>query len=411
MGYTKTDCNERLENFKTYDYVSDHNYELFEEFIRYLQADSDISNTRIYKYQTGFKTLFKKFLDVNLDEAEKEDIRDVVAKIESSDYSEWSKYDFKVCIKKYYRTIHEHEFDRPDRVRRILDADFLESNGEPQNQTKIEALSPSEVRDMMDEANLLRDKFLVLFFFETGARIGEVLGTEDNSVGPLQIKDLTIHDKYLEAEIPTLKNDKGIRELTLNKCIQLLQKWLERHPEGDNRQAPLFVNLNKGRGNVMSRRYVAKVFRRLADKAGIDKKVTPHVFRHSAATYYATEKGWGTYRLKHWFGWKEAEMADKYCKENEERIKRKKLEEEGIEVETNESTALDSKECGKCGETYSTTQRYCGECGWALDKDVAKEQKEIKKAGEQILKAKLQDLSEEKLQEKKEEVIGGEIEM
>jgi site-specific recombinase XerD len=137
MGYTKTDCNERLENFKTYDYVSDHNYELFEDFIRYLQADSDISNTRIYKYQTGFKTLFKKFLDVNLDEAEKEDIRDVVAKIESSEYSEWSKYDFKVCIKKYYRTIHEHEFGRPNRVRRILDVDFLESNGEPQNQTKI----------------------------------------------------------------------------------------------------------------------------------------------------------------------------------------------------------------------------------------------------------------------------------
>ncbi len=405
MGYTKTDPNERLENFKTYDYISDHNYQLFKEFITYLQADSDISDIRIYKYQTGFKTLFKKFLDVKLDEAEKDDIRDVVAKIESSDYSEWTKYDFKVYIKKYYRTIHEHEFDRPDRVRKILDADFLESSGEPDNQTEIEALSPPEVKDMMEEANLVRDKFLVLFFFETGARIGEILGTEDNSVEPLQIEDLTIHDKYLEAEIPTLKNDKGSRELTLNQCVQLLQKWLERHPEGENRQAPLFVNLNKGRGNVMSRRYVAKVFRRLADKAGIDKKVTPHVFRHSAATYYATEKEWGTYRLKHWFGWKEAEMADKYCKENEERIKRQKLEEEGIEVETSESTALSSKECGKCGETYSTTQRYCGECGWALDKNVAEEQKKIKEAGEQIVKAKMAGLTEEELQQKKQEVI------
>jgi len=173
MGYTKTDPNERLENFKTYDYISDHNYQLFKEFITYLQADSDISDNRIYKYQTGFKTLFKKFLDVKLDEAEKDDIRDVVAKIESSDYSEWTKYGFKVYIKKYYRTIYEHEFDRPDRVRKILDADFLEFSGESDNQTERDALSSSEVKDMMEEANLVRDKFLVLFFFETGARIGE----------------------------------------------------------------------------------------------------------------------------------------------------------------------------------------------------------------------------------------------
>ena len=72
MGYTKTDPSERLENLKTYDYISDHNYELFEEFITYLQADTDISDNRIYKYQTGFKTLFKKYLDVNHKWANKE---------------------------------------------------------------------------------------------------------------------------------------------------------------------------------------------------------------------------------------------------------------------------------------------------------------------------------------------------
>lgn len=258
---------------------------------------------------------------------------------------------------------------------------------------------------MMEEANLVRDKFMVLFFFETGARIGEILGTEDGTVGPLRIGDLNIEDRYLEAEITTLKNDKGTRKLTLNRCMELLMRWLESHPNGEDEDAPLFVNLNKGGGNVMSRRYVAKVFRRLADQAEINKRVTPHVFRHSAATYYATEKGWGTTQLKHWFGWKEAEMADNYCKENEDRLQRKKLQQEGIEVQKGDSSQLDPNECGKCGASWSPSQRYCGECGWSLDKETAQKEKEIKKAGEQVVKAKMEDLTEEEIQQKKQEVL------
>lgn len=404
MGYTRTDNNERLEKFKTYEFVSERNYELFEEFIRYLQADNNVGEKRVYKYITGFKTLFRKFIDVNLDEAEKDDFRRIIARIQSSDeYSAWTKHDFKVYIKKYYRTKHEHEFDRSDRVKKILDANFMKRNGEPENEKDTEALTPSEVTDMMEEANLVRDEFMVLFFFETGARISEILGNEKEE--PLNIGDLTMKERYLEADFTTLKNDKGDRELALNRCMELLQRWLERHPNGEDQDAPLFVNLNKGRGNVMSKRYVAKLLRRLAEEAGINKRVTPHVFRHSAATYYATEKGWGTAQLKYWFGWKEAEEADRYCKENQERLKRKKLSQDGIEVESEDVDDLEPVECGKCGATWSPTQTYCGECGWSLDKETARQQKEVKQAGEQVVKAKMGDLTQDEVQEKKKQVL------
>lgn len=49
--------------------------------------------------------------------------------------------------------------------------------------------------------------------------------------------------------------------------------------------------------------------------------------------------------------------------------------------------------------------RYCGECGWSLDKETAQKEKEIKKAGEQVVKAKMEDLTEEEIQQKKQEVL------
>ncbi|MFB6193380.1 MAG: hypothetical protein ABEK00_03950 [Candidatus Nanohaloarchaea archaeon] len=85
MGYSKNNIQQRLDNFQNLEYVSQENKDNFEDFITYLQADSNISGQRIYKYISAFKTLHKKFIpeDLNLKEAEKNDVRKIVGNIEA----------------------------------------------------------------------------------------------------------------------------------------------------------------------------------------------------------------------------------------------------------------------------------------------------------------------------------------
>lgn len=102
-----------------------------------------------------------------------------------------------------------------------------------------------------------------------------------------------MNQKYVDVEVPTLKDDKGPRTLTLTKCVGLLQQWLEEHPCDDDPDASLFVTVTGSngseRGTPMVQEYIAKILRGLAEEAGIDKRVTPHIMRHSAATYYGME--------------------------------------------------------------------------------------------------------------------------
>ena len=409
-GYSKNNIQERLDKLENLEYISEKNFEHLEEFVRFLQVDGDISENRVYWYISKFKMLHKKFIDDEtvLKKCDKDEIAFIVARLEDSDYSEWSKEGFKTSIKKFFNTHYEHKFDRSMRVKKILDSDALEKRENIENKRDIEAIEPSEIMEMVDEAENPRNKLMPLFMFETGARIGEVLGLR--GAEGIRLKDVELKQKYAEVEVETLKNDKkGPKELQLTRSVGLLQEWLEKHPRSDNPEAHLFVNIgSKYRGKGMSEKNFADVLRELADKAGIEKPIRNHVFRHSSATYKGTELGWNVNRMMYWHGWNIPEMAKKYCKENEERMRAQRLREEGIDVDEEDSSkAIDRRKCNRCGEEWAPTQKYCGNCSLSLDKEVAIQEKELKEAGDVVTTERLEEnLSEEEIKERKKEILG-----
>jgi len=391
MKYEDETLEKRLKDLKNHERVTEQDSEKIEEFYQEIYLDENIGNERIYKYLTTLKTLFSTPDDkleeniipeeVELKTAEKEDMKEVAARIKKSDYSDWSKSDFKVTLKKFYNTVWNDEFDRPKRIKKILAADYLKKPSNIENKRDIEALTPSDVKSMAEEATNKRDKLLPILMFETGARIGEIQGREVKGYEAegIKLKDVELKQKYADVEVETLKNEKkGSKTLQLVRSVGLLQDWLEDHPRKDDPEAHLFVSLGRIHpGKKLGQARIAEILRELADKAEVDKPIRNHVFRHSSATYKGTELGWNPQRMMYWHGSSDPDWAKNYCHQDEDRMKSARLEEEGIEDEENSADdALELTECPRCADKVDPFASYCPSCSLALDRDAAQKSKD-----------------------------------
>ena len=152
-------------------------------------------------------------------------------------------------------------------------------SGTPANKGKtypVEILTPDEIRDLARQCSPttslgLRHRALIVLLYRTGLRIGEALA--------LYPKDVN-----LEIGAVVVLHGKGNRMRTVGidpGANSHIEAWLERRETlGLSGDAPLFCTL---KGKRMSRTNVNRLFRRLAQSAGIQKRVHPHGFRHTHA--------------------------------------------------------------------------------------------------------------------------------
>lgn len=126
-----------------------------------------------------------------------------------------------------------------------------------------------------------RDKLILALMFETGLRIGEVLGLHIEDCKP-QDKSIYIkHRENLPNNARVKNHSEGIAFMP-DYVVDLMIDYLTEdilHIQNDM----LFVNLYRGRiGDAMEINTVEDLFNRLSKKAGLD--VHPHMFRHGFAT-------------------------------------------------------------------------------------------------------------------------------
>lgn len=114
----------------------------------------------------------------------------------------------------------------------------------------------------------LRDRALFEFLLTSGSRVGEAVG--------LDIEDLDLENRTARV---TGKGNKTRDVHFSESCALLLEKLLENHP--GNTSA---VFLNRW-GNRMHVRSVQNIMAKIGEKAGLNRKLTPHCLRHTFSTY------------------------------------------------------------------------------------------------------------------------------
>ncbi|MGA9187969.1 MAG: tyrosine-type recombinase/integrase [Methanosarcina sp.] len=263
--------------------ISDTNKKLILDFIDHCFTER-LGQHRILKYISVLKIIAIK-LQLDLDKVEKRDLFIFISELERSDKSQWLKHDYKVALKKFYKWYCKE--DIPELTRWIKTTVKKKDQKLPE-----EMLTELEILTLIEYAEHERDKAMIALFWDIGARIGEI--------GTLHIKHVSF-DEY--GAIVNVKGKTGYRRIRAVWSIEYLKALLQVHPEGYNPDAPLWVTLKSKENSLEPLQYgaIRMKLQRIAKKAGINKKIHPHLFRHSRCTYmanYLTEAQMNIY-----FGW------------------------------------------------------------------------------------------------------------
>ncbi len=357
--------------------ISKKNKELILEFQDYAFS-SGLTKTRILKYVNTLRKL-AEWLDVSFTGATKKEIMRLIRQIEQKEYSEWTKHDYKVILKKFYKWLNGDE-EYPEKVR------WMKTTFKKKNQKLPEdLLTNEEVEKMINAAGNLRDKALISLLYESGCRIGEIL--------TMRIKHATF-DEY-GAKI--LVNGKtGMRLIRVISSVPYLASWLDIHPLRDNPDAPVWVAIGtRNRNELIKYPNVRIMLASLAKKIGLKKKVNPHIFRHSCATYLANH--FTEAQMNQYFGWIQgSEMPSTYVHMSGRDIDGAVLKLHGFKKEEKEESAKFSpKKCHHCEKMNPPNSKFCIRCGAPLDLEavmkVEEKRKEVDNTMTSLMNSLLKD--------------------
>ena len=119
----------------------------------------------------------------------------------------------------------------------------------------------------------LRDKAMLELLYATGIKVSELIELRMTDIN-LQLGILHLHSEKKERVIPVYP----AAVKTMTEFLNNVRPAIVIEPEEDR----LFTNMN---GRALSRQGFWKIIKFYAEKAGIDKGITPHTLRHSFAAH------------------------------------------------------------------------------------------------------------------------------
>lgn len=264
-----------------------------------------------------------KFLKKDFDKISVEDMKKLVKALSENklkkqngkNYSEQTKANIKKTIIIFLRFIFKSKPRKFEKLTEWIDTGFKKK--------EKQELNEEEVKKLLAHCNNLRQKVLVAVLFDSGVRIEEFLNIRIGDLtevqGAVPYYRILIRGEFSKTEGRTIS-------LFWQPTTELINDWLSIHPNKDNNEAVLFDTTYDAARKVLHK----------IGKRALKKSVTPHLLRHSSATYYAG-RGADYFQLCKRYGWaigsnvphtyihksgiKEKEFADKMNNEKLEDIR------------------------------------------------------------------------------------------
>ncbi len=227
-----------------------------------------------------------------------------------------------------------------------------------------------------------RDRAFLSCVDETGGRIAELLN--------LRRKHVQFDDMGAQLVFSGKTGDRRDRIVV---SVPPLAQWMLDHPSKEP-DSPLWLVIadDDRKGDALLYDGARLLLRRLAEKAGVRKRVNPHSFRHARATALAsifTES-----QMQQYLGWVPgSRMAKTYVHLSGKETDLALLRFHGLAKETEESKTPRPtvRICPRCEKKNTSLERFCASCGLALSVEAAMEVDESRKEADSWLDLLLKD--------------------
>ena len=352
--------------------IPDENKELLFGFDRYLVAEglSVARRTKLLQHALGFNLRYFPGLFRG---ASADAIWDAVVKLESGPLTPWTKQGYKVTVRKLFKFVEwgTDGLRRRDLPEKVAGIRITVKRRDQVRIRSADILTEHDMDQLLAAATDIQDKAFLTVTYELGARVSEV--------GTMRVGSVT-RDEY--GFICDLDGKTGLRSVRLVRGASVLVAWMNAHPHGDDRDAPMWGRLWKGRWRRIRYDEVRLLLKHLRQRSGLQKRIHPHLFRHSRITHVLASGQFNEAQAKVFFGLvQDSRVLSTYSHVVARDANEAALRAAGVAVKK-EVQQSPVRPCGMCSQLNPGTGRFCENCGYPRsDEAVRSQQARVEQAG------------------------------
>jgi integrase len=326
------------------------------EYLTEKQASDDLSDIRCNKI-TSHLVNWRRFLKTEYSNCSITDIYQAINNLQKGKtrkgkpYKQNTKRDYVLILKPFLIWLNINGYNKLpiEKIKKI-------SNPKAERMTKTpdQILSLEEIKKLKDSCKNNRDRALIMVLYESGCRIAEL--------GRLKWKNAIFEDLGVKLYLDDRKG-KQYRYSRLTMSAEYLASWKKDYPDYDP-DKHVFVDLNSYA--PMGYDTMVRAISRVAERAKIEKKVHPHIFRTSRITHMINQNYQESVIKKSMWGNINTEMFATYVCLSEEDIDNEFLAKAGIIKPEEKVNPLLPITCGECHNINAADSIFCGKCGFPL---------------------------------------------
>ena len=253
--------------------ISD-NTRLLEEFMVYLEVERNLSRHTLRAYTADIEHFLFWLKDLEVSQVNTNTIRLYLSQIQVFNYSKTTIARKIAALRTFYRFLYRE---------RIVEYNPVDNIRSPKKPKKLPSfLNEDEVEQIFnmiqpDSPSNARNRAIIEVLYACGMRVSELCGLNYGNLN-LEENEITVFGKGAKERIVLIsERAKNYLEIYMKN----FRNSYAQENEYINEQTPVFIN---NTGYRLNTRSVNKFLEKISEELSINKKISPHVFRHSFAT-------------------------------------------------------------------------------------------------------------------------------